>query len=329
MTAEHTRIAWLRQRFGTPPAPALGIGDDAALLPGADALVATVDAAVEGVHFRRDLCTLEEASARAVEAAASDVAAMGARLEGPGTGLLLAWTLPPDFPDADLRALAEGAARAAARLQTPIVGGNLTAGPALTLTTTVLGRAAGPVLTRAGARPGDCVAVAGTPGLAGLGLRALLAGRGADAALLDAVRAWRAPQAQLALGAPLVGRAHAAIDLSDGLGQDSAHLARASGVAVVLDATALGALPALQGPSAALGLDPCDAALTGGEDYLLCATGPAAVFLAPWRIVGAIEAGEGVWLTGRDGRRRIDADPALQGWDHFRDAGSDVSDRGR
>lgn len=329
MTAEHTRIAWLRHRFGAPPAPALGIGDDAALLPGADALVATVDAAVEGVHFRRDLCTLEEASARAVEAAASDVAAMGARLEGPGTGLLLAWTLPPDFSDADLRALADGAARAAARLHTPIVGGNLTAGPALTLTTTVLGRAAGPVLTRAGARPGDRVAVAGTPGLAGLGLRALLAGRGADAALLDAVRAWRAPQAQLALGARLGGRAHAAIDLSDGLGQDAAHLARASDVAVLLDARTLGALPALQGPCRALGLEPCAAALTGGEDYILCATGPAEVFHDPWRVVGVIEPGEGVWLAHGEDRRRIDRDPALQGWDHFRDEPAAVSGRGR
>lgn len=319
MTAEHARIAWLRTRFGAPTAPALGIGDDAALLPGREAVVATVDAAVEGVHFRRDLCSLETASGRAIEAAASDIAAMGARLEGAGTGLLLAWTLPPDLSDADFFALADGAAEAAARLQTTIVGGNLTAGAALTLTTTVLGRAAGPVLTRAGALPGDYIAVAGTPGLAGLGLRALLTGRGDDPRLQAAVHAWRAPRAQLALGMSLVGRAHAAIDLSDGLTQDAGHLARASKVAVVLDADTLRALPALQAPCAALGIDPCSVALTGGEDYCLCATGPATAFPAPWQIVGAVEVGEGVWLREGAHRRRIDADTSLQGWDHFRE----------
>ncbi len=326
MTAEHTRIVWLRARFAPPAAPALGIGDDAAVLVGAEALVATVDAAVEGVHFRRDLCSLEEASARAVEAAASDVAAMGGSLRGPGAGILLAWTLPPALDDDDFLALVAGASRAARRLGASVVGGNLSSGPVLGLTTTVLGRLHGPPLTRDGALPGDVLAVTGSPGLAGLGLRALLDGRGHDPTLGPAVLAWRCPEARLEAGAALVGRAHAAIDLSDGLLQDAAHLALASGVCLTFDAERLGALPGLAGAAAALGGHPVRAALTGGEDYELLASGPAEVFGRGWHRIGAVTAGDGVYLQSGTDRRRLDDDPGLQGFDHFREA---VNDRGR
>jgi len=318
VTAEHTRIAWLRDRLPNPPPPSLGIGDDAAVIVGEGPVVATVDAAVERVHFQRDWCTLAEASARAIEAAASDVAAMGGCLNTPGTGLLLAWTLPRDFADEDFLALLDGAAHAARRLGTWVLGGNLSAGPTLSLTTTVLGRLPGRRIDRAGALPGDALLVSHTPGLAGLGLEALQRNLADDPRLAAVVAAWRRPKARLDLAAEVSRVAHAAIDLSDGLGQDAAHLARASGVALTLDAHRLRALPGLWEPAAVLSCDPVQVAVTGGEDYALLVTGPADAFGPGWQVVGEVTAGEGVFLRTDGATQRIDNDPTLGGFDHFR-----------
>lgn len=292
----------LREVFGALAPPDLGVGDDAAVLHDARPLVVTVDAAVEGVHFRRDLLSLEDASARACEAAMSDVAAMGATLRGAGCGLLLAWTLPADLDDADMLALARGAERAARRAGARVVGGNLSAGPALSLTTTVLGRCDGPPLRRDGARVGDVIAVSGALGLAARGLRALLAG---DDTAVDAVRAWRCPRARLDLGATLAHRAHACIDVSDGLALDAARLAEASGVRLDLDHAALRALvpPDVRD----------DEVFQGGEDYELLATGPAGTFADGWFVVGRVGVGDGVWVHEAADVRRL----SPRGWDHF------------
>jgi thiamine-monophosphate kinase len=292
----------LREVFGALPPPDLGVGDDAAVLHDPRPLVVTVDAAVEGVHFRRNLLGFEDASTRACEAAMSDVAAMGATLDGAGCGLLLAWTLPTDLDDGDLLALARGAERAARRAGTRVVGGNLSAGPALSLTTTVLGRCDGPPLRRDTARPGHVVAVSGPIGLAARGLRALLAG---ETAAGVAVQAWRSPRARLDLGAQLPGAATACIDVSDGLALDAARLAEASGVRLDLDLAALRAL---------VSTDVCDDdILHGGEDYELLATGPAGAFLTGWHRIGLVCAGEGVWVGAGGDAQRL----SPRGWDHF------------
>jgi thiamine-monophosphate kinase len=297
----------LREAFGAPPPPALGIGDDAAVLHDPRALVATVDAAVEGVHFRRDLLSLEDIAARACEAAMSDVAAMGGDLDGPGCGLLLAWAFPPSLDDDALRALARGARRAADRAGTRVVGGNLTRAAELSLTTTVLGRCAGAPLRRDGARPGDVVALSGPAGLAGIGLRALLTAD-ASPAMAPAVERWRRPTARLAHAREIAGRATACVDLSDGLAQDAGHLAAASGVALHLDGDALLAMlpDALRGEAWSM--------LTGGgEDYELLATGPRSAFTERWRVIGVVCEGRGVFAT-RDG---VEAPLRAAGWDHF------------
>ncbi|MFO0624508.1 MAG: thiamine-phosphate kinase [Polyangiales bacterium] len=303
-SSEARRLAMLREVFGALPEPDVGVGDDAAVLHDPRPLVVTVDAAVEGVHFRRDLLSLDAASARACEAAMSDVAAMGATLDGAGCGLLLAWTLPRGLADDDMLALARGADRAARRVGTRVVGGNLSAGPALTLTTTVLGRANGAPLRRAGARVGDAVAVSGPMGLAARGLRALLAGEDAADARA-AAQAWRTPRARLDLSAALARHAHACIDVSDGLALDAARLAEASSVGIDLDLTALRALV----PDDVRD----DEILHGGEDYELLATGPASQFPAGWFIVGAVTSGAGVWLRAADRREPL----SPRGWDHF------------
>lgn len=305
-SSERARLALLREVFGVPEAPSLGVGDDAAVLYDPRPLIATVDAAVEGVHFRRDLIALEDASARACEAAMSDVAAMGGSLDGPGCGLLLSWTLPPALSDEDLLLLARGALRAARRVGTSVVGGNLSAGAELSLSTTVLGRAAQAPLLRGGARAGDRVAISGPIGAAALGLRALLRGD-PDPRWREAVARWRRPLARLDLGAAIAGRATACIDVSDGLALDAARLAEASGARVVFDLDALRMHP-YAGADESL-----DATLHGGEDYELLATGPASAFDARWTLVGDVLDGRGVYT--REASRLTEVTP--RGWDHF------------
>jgi thiamine-monophosphate kinase len=184
-------------------------------------------------------------------------------------------------------------------VRTRVVGGNLSAGPALSLTTTVLGRCDGPPVRRDGARPGDIVAVSGPLGLAACGLRALLAGDAVDGV---AVRAWRGPRARLDLAASLPGVASACIDVSDGLALDAARLAQSSGVRLDLDLTALRALVTPDVSDMDI--------LQGGEDYELLATGPAGAFLGGWHPIGVVRAGEGVWAGGAE---RL----SPRGWDHF------------
>lgn len=235
---------------------ATGIGDDAAVLEvsAGQRLVASTDATFEGVHFRREWLSSEEIGARAATAALSDLAAMAAR----PLGLLLALGVPERWQP-ELAELARGVGLSAARAGCAIVGGNVTRAGELSLTLTVLGSAARP-LRRRGARPGDVVYVTGRLGGPGAALRALLESRvPAPAHMLR----FASPQARLAEARWLADAgATAAIDISDGLGADLAHLARASGVTVELD---VARIPCVDDVAA-------DDALASGEEYELVVT---------------------------------------------------------
>jgi thiamine-monophosphate kinase len=286
------------------------IGDDAAVLrPRAgEVLVWTVDTQVDGVHFRRDLLSLEDVGHRATMAAASDVAAMGAR---PWCALS-ALALPRDVDDAAFDAIARGVARASDELSAPVVGGNLSRAGELSITTTVLGASAR-VVARDGARPGDVVLLAGRIGMAAAGLAALQRGlSGAEVA--PCIDAWRRPRALVGEGLRMGAVAHAAIDVSDGLARDLGHVARASGVRVVLDEAALlaHAGQGLADAARVLGLAPLDLALHGGEDYALAVTAPSNV--EGFTRIGVVEEGGGVWLatTGAPPRKIEE-----RGFEHF------------
>lgn len=294
---EFERIAALSRAFETVvPRVELGIGDDAAvLIPGGERLVWTVDAQVDGVHFRTDVMTLEDVGYRAMMASASDLAAMGAK---PWCALA-AWVLPDGFSDEQLFALARGAQDACARLGAGIVGGNLARGGELSVTTTWLGACVHPV-SRRGARAGDGLFVAGALGLAAVEREALFAKADVPAV---AMNAWRRPLARVTEGIAMAPYAHAAIDVSDGLAQDVGHLARASGVRAVLDFEALTATSA-----------PLRLVLEGGEDYALVV---AAQEAPPGFIrIGRVDEGEGVWIESPDGLRRLEG----TGFDHFANA---------
>ncbi|HEX3597063.1 MAG TPA: thiamine-phosphate kinase [Polyangiaceae bacterium] len=296
----------------------VGIGDDAAVLrPPRQSLVWTVDTSVEGVHFERRWLSPADIGSRSFHAAVSDIAAMGAR----PVAALSSVIAPARFAEQALLALAAGQAEAASALHCPIVGGNLSRGRELSVTTTVLGSASRP-LTRAGARAGDDVWLVGDVGLAGAGLLWLQrrggrrVARATRRALDVCSAAWRRPAALVPAGARLVGRARAAIDVSDGLATDAGHLAKQSGVCVVLDATELEATlrPELVAVCAVLGVEPLTLALSGGEDYALVATGPRRQRPAGARRIGRVERGDGLELETAGGARR-----ALYGlgFEHF------------
>jgi thiamine-monophosphate kinase len=271
MSDEFERIAKLRARFGQWSAPQVlvGIGDDAAVLhrPGGN-VVLSVDTAVEGVHFTRALASLPQIAARAFTAAISDLAAMGARPEAALSALIV----PAEIPLADFDALIQGIAEAAADYGCPVVGGNLSSGGELSLTTTVIGAQEGAGMLRSGARPGDGIYVTGTLGDAALGLALLQ--RGAEARGPEFVARWRAPRARIAEGLQLAGHASAAIDVSDGALQDLGHVCAASALGAEIYADRVPLRPGFAQLAAALGQDPLSLALFGGEDYELIYTLP-------------------------------------------------------
>jgi thiamine-monophosphate kinase len=285
--SEFDLIARIADILGSPgPGVELGIGDDAAVLsPSSKRSVVTVDAAVEGVHFRRDWMDLEDIGYRATVTAASDILAMGATPRA----AVAAWTIPPDVDDDTVCAIVAGQREAALLLGMSIVGGNITSGPLLSITTTVIGEADG-VLTRSGARPGDVLVVAGVVGEAALGIAALQRGR-ADVAE-RAVRAYRRPRVLLEESRALAATAHAMIDISDGLAQDLGHVAQASGVRVVIVAEKLLADPSIEEAARALSVDLDELMLCGGDDYALVAAMPNNQTYAG--TIGYIEAGGGV-----------------------------------
>jgi thiamine-monophosphate kinase len=322
---EFQRIeAFVAAARASPPSPA-GPGDDAAVLPRlrGESCV-TVDAVVEGVHFRRASSRLADVGHKALAVNLSDLAAMGARPRW----ALVALGLPRGFSVRDARALGTGFGALAHQSGTALIGGNVTRAPGLSLTVTVGGEVPrGRPLLRSGARPGDVVWVSGTLGDARLGLALLERPAGPEGRRLKrhprllqaALARQRHPSPRLDLGQALVGVATACIDLSDGLAQDAGHVEEASAVALSLSLEALPCSPALL----AAVPDPAARARTaaaGGEDYELLFTVPpfrrAAVTRIARRLglrltpIGEVLRGRGVHLVGPRG-------PALRGFDHF------------
>jgi len=235
------------------------IGDDAAIVtvPEGEKLVVTTDTSVDGVHFRHEWLNHFEIGYRATAAALSDLAAMGAR----PLGIVIALTLP-EADRASARALATGIREGASAVLCPIVGGDLSSGKTLSLTVTALGGARRP-LSRAGAKAGQRVYVTGHLGGPAAAVRAWLAGK--EPGERDRARfASPVPRIEPAIGLAERG-ASSAIDISDGLVADLAHVAAASRVRIEID---LERIPRVDGVS------PNEAA-NSGEEYELVVTAPA------------------------------------------------------
>jgi thiamine-monophosphate kinase len=306
------RIARILSKAGSFRDVEVGIGDDAAVIRARGRLVWTIDAQVEGVHFDPRWLTWEDVGYRSFQAAVSDLAAMGAEAVAAVANL----SLPASFSERALEALVRGQARAARGCGCPLIGGNLSKSAEVSIATSALGRVQ-KALLRSGARPRDELWLVGDVGMAGLGL-GVLSGRlprSRARAVQRCVERWRRPRALLAEGRALVGAARAALDVSDGLAGDAAHLAEASRVRVVIDAEGLRAAlsPDLLDAARAVRGEALELALYGGEDYALLAAGPARRRSRGARAIGHIEEGRGVWLRSADGTlQRLRA-----GYDHF------------
>ncbi len=289
-TGETALVAAIVQRLPSSPEVLLGPGDDAAVVAATDGrVVATTDLLVEGVHFRRDWSEAVDVGHKAAAQNLADIAAMGAR----PTALLVGLAAPADLPTAWALGLADGLAAEAARAGAAVVGGDVVAGEHVVVSVTALGSLDGrePV-TRAGARAGDVVAVVGRLGWSAAGFAVLSRGFRSPRVL---VAAHRRPEPVYEAGpkAALAG-ATAMVDVSDGLLGDLAHVAVASGVAVRLEIAALEVAAPVRDAAAALGKDPLEWVLTGGEDHALAATFPSAKAVPKgWTVVGEVLAWAG------------------------------------
>ncbi|HET7856308.1 MAG TPA: thiamine-phosphate kinase [Gaiellaceae bacterium] len=248
------------------------IENDAAELD--DGLVVTQDALVEGVHFRLDWLPWRDLGWRAAAVNISDLAASGAKPDA----LVVTLALPAESAVEDVVALYEGIAETGV----PVRGGDTSRSDRVVLSVTALGRSER-VPGRAGARPGDRIVVTGPLGASGAAFRR---------------QSYVRPPLRVEDGLELAGRAHAMIDISDGLAVDAGHVAIRSRVRCVLN---LERVPLAEGAE----IDD----LGFGEDFeLLAAVDEPGRFTE----IGRCEPGKGVVLL-------FEGKPVeLGGWDHFR-----------
>jgi thiamine-monophosphate kinase len=303
-------IRELTSRLTTTPHVHLGPGDDAAVVAAPDRrVVATTDILLEGRHFRRDWSTAYDVGRKAAAQNLADIAAMGAV----PTSLLLGLVVPAELPVNWPTELMDGIRDEAHVASAAVVGGDVVRGETITVSITALGdlRDREPV-TRAGARPGDVVAVAGWLGWSAAGHAVLSRGFRSPRAFVEAHRRpeppYHAGPAASALGAT------AMTDVSDGLVADLGHVAEASKVRIDIHSGRLDIPAQMSDIGRAVGVDPVQWVLTGGEDHALVATFPPGRKLpARWRVIGEVRARSGPPHVTVDGA----AWDRASGWDHF------------
>ncbi len=260
--------------LSTAEAGAYGLRDDAASLtvPAGAELIVTKDMMAAGVHFFAD-DPAQTLGRKILRVNLSDLAAMGATPRAYALGL----ALPSEMPSGWLEEFAAGLASDQAQFGVTLIGGDTIRAPgALTLSLTAFGEVPqGRALRRSGARAGDDIYVSGSIGDAALGLLAAKGGLGMVAAAerSELVSRYRLPEPRTELGKRLIGRANAAIDVSDGLVADLGHVCAASRVGACIEADLV---PLSTAARTACAADPMllSHVLSGGDDYELLFTAP-------------------------------------------------------
>jgi thiamine-monophosphate kinase len=299
-------ISVLTGRFGQDAHVYVGPGDDAAVLrtPKGHVVVST-DLLVEGRHFRREWAQAADIGRKAAAANLSDINAMG----GTAHSLTVGLAAPPELPAKWALDLADGIAEEAALVGASIVGGDLTRADEVVVAITVMGTCEVSPVLRSGAKPGDTVALAGRQGWAAAGLAVLARGFRSPRVLVEA---YQRPQPPYAAGlAAARAGATAMIDVSDGLVADAGHIAADSDVALDIERSSFELAEPMQAVGSALGVDPMQFVLGGGDDHAILATFPAATDLPEgFTRIGTVGEGEGVTVDGS-------AYDGPTGWSHF------------
>jgi len=302
-SSESAVLSRVARKVSIPPGSGLklGIGDDCAIFHPRGAtedLLFTTDLLLEDVHFRRETHSAEDIGYKALARGLSDIAAMG----GEPRFCLLSLAIPRWANRAWVDRFYRGFLELARKTATPLAGGDLARSIRLACDVTVCG-AAPPnrALLRSGARPGDHIYVSGLLGGSALGL---------SGAKGRALKRHLRPEPRLALGKFLRDqvRAHAAMDLSDGLSLDLRRLCLASGVSAEIEEP-----PIFPGASR-------QQALHGGEDYeLLFTVSPRAH--PPDDFEGLPLTRIGTITAGRAGSILLNGKPlAPLGFDHFQNS---------
>lgn len=334
--SEGTLIAAIRRQAATlrrSPELRLGIGDDCAVLrPAAgEEIVVTTDFTLEGVHFRREWHPPESVGHRCLARGLSDIAAMGAR----PVAAFLSMAVPKELVQARrgkswLERFLDGLLALAGQHKVPLAGGDTarSLGPACFDIVLVGSAKHGHALLRSGAKPGDSIYVTGALGGAAAELLALQRASRRFARLVNATddHPHLFPQPRTAVAARIRSVANAAIDISDGLSTDLAHLCEESGLAAELDATSIPVHRlALEAQHRGLAPSALNLALHGGDDYeLLFTASPAG--RVPQKIAGVPIHKIGRMAARRKGRPRMmlrneygqlsAIEP--RGWEHFK-----------
>lgn len=290
-----------------PDSVVLGPGDDAAVVwAGGGAMVVSTDMLVEGRHFRLDWSTPHDVGRKAIAQNAADIEAMGAT----ATAFVVAFGAPGRTAAAQAVELADGLWHEARLLGAGIVGGDLVTAPQWVISVTALGDLGGRDAVRLdGARAGDTIAVVGDSGWSAAGYALLLNGIDGFDALRRRHLVPEPPYGQGRVAAE--AGATSMTDVSDGLMADLGHIAGASDVGIDLSSDLLSAdRDPLAAAGTALGVDPSDWVLGGGEDHSLVAT-----FRGPpppgWRVIGRV--------LDRPARVLLDGQPwrGQAGWQSF------------
>ena len=267
--SEATLIARLRELFDTSfqSGVELGIGDDAAVLAVSNnKLVATVDMAVEDVHFRCDWSSPFQIGAKLTTANLADIFAMGAKPKY----LLVAAAISQVNNSEVITELAKGIRSVADNFKVTVIGGDLSKAERMSLSITALGEVTGNPILRSNAQVGDLLYLSALPGLSAAGLAILNRGLDRPRYVVDAHL-----NPKLVAPDKLIKVATSMCDISDGLVTDAGNIAKASGVAINLNKELITNAPDFKDLAELaneLGEDVFDWILTGGEDHFFLAT---------------------------------------------------------
>ena len=245
----------------------VGIGDDAAVIKSSNnKLVATVDMAVEDIHFNKKWSSPFQIGAKLTTANLADIFAMGAVPKY----LLVAAGISEVNNSETVAELAKGIRSVADRFEVTVIGGDLSKSEKMSLSITALGELSAQPILRSGARVGDLIYLSSLTGLSAAGLAILNRE-------LDRPRYVVEAHLNPKLVAPdkLIKVATSMCDVSDGLATDAAHLSYASNVNFSLSKDLISQaadFKDLAELAKELNEDVFDWILTGGEDHFFLAT---------------------------------------------------------